>query len=64
MTPKQRDELVRLAAQVALDASLRQNPYTVDAYVRWSTVNAIRAALDDAGIDWRAHHRQTKARAK
>lgn len=47
------DKLAALAIDVACDAPLRQAEYVSDTKIRWSLIDEIRAALDQAGIDWR-----------
>lgn len=41
------------ALRVAAGAPLRQANYTSSARVPWAAVNALRAAFDELGIDWR-----------
>jgi hypothetical protein len=47
------------AMDVALAAPARQNPTSSSAHVPWSTIHALRAAIEGVGIDWDAfkkHH--------
>jgi hypothetical protein len=48
--------MMRLAA-LAIEAgsypALRQNRYSRNAYVPWRVIHQIRAACDEAGVDWR-----------
>lgn len=62
ITPEQQRELARLAVQVALDAPIRQGKYSYSARIPWSTVDAIRAACEAAGVDWRKYHKRGGAR--
>jgi ParB family chromosome partitioning protein len=54
-----KDELARLAVQVALDAPLRQGPSGRSARIPWTLISQIRREADRQGIDWRKYHRQT-----
>lgn len=45
--------LAYLAALAAVEAPERQSRNAECARVRWSLINEVREALDDAGFDWR-----------
>lgn len=52
---------LELLTRVALEAPLRdESREGRTALIPWTTVKAIRAELDAAGIPWRRHHRQAK----
>jgi hypothetical protein len=48
------------AIEVAAHPPLKQGKYASDAGVSWHKVDALRAALDGVGIDWRTVHEKNK----
>lgn len=55
MTARDHDtKLARLATEVAITAPARRNKYARDARIPWRVVEAIRAELEAAGVDWSA----------
>ena len=49
--------LLVAALQVCLDPPLHQKKYSTDAYVKWSSVDELRAAAEELGYNWRKYHR-------
>jgi hypothetical protein len=42
------------AIAIALFPPIKANKYSRAAYVDWELIDRLRAALDDAGVDWKA----------
>ena len=61
---RQPSKLEGFAFSVALEAPERQNKWAYTAYIPWDLVNDIRAELEELGYDWRAAHRDLRARRK
>jgi hypothetical protein len=54
--PDPRYRILGLAVQIAAYAPARRNKYAYEARVPWRLIIELRAALGDAGIDWREMH--------
>lgn len=48
------NEIVQAAIAVAADPPLKQGQYVTSALVYWPKLWRLRAAFDEAGIDWKA----------
>lgn len=44
----------KIACELAIVVPLRQSANTAETRVPWEVVHRLRAALDEAGVDWRA----------
>jgi hypothetical protein len=54
--PDPRHRILGLALQLAAYAPVRKNKYAYEVRLPWRLIIELRAALDDAGVDWRAAH--------
>jgi hypothetical protein len=55
--------LATLALRAALEAPIHRAPFSTEARVRWSTIEAIREEAGKLGIDWMAVHPAAVTRA-
>jgi len=64
LTEKQRQEtqrqLAKLATLIAIEAPVYHQAWNVSTYVAWPLIDAIRAELEKAGVDWRALRKKAK----
>jgi hypothetical protein len=57
LTTEQFHRILAAALVVAADPPVRFNKYGATSYVRRRAIVALRAALEDAGIDWQEFKR-------